>query len=153
MALGWALISTGKHADAFIAPAIGLAEDARFVAVYSREQERAEAFACKHGAQVASTSLEALVADSRVDAVFIVSPNFLHASYTKIAAQAGKHVLVEKPMATRIDEAVEIIRTCRSHGVHLGVGFHLRHHPGHQEARRLIAEGAPLSHGTASPPD
>jgi 1,5-anhydro-D-fructose reductase (1,5-anhydro-D-mannitol-forming) len=142
MALGWALISTGKHADALIAPAIGLAEGTQFVAVYSREQERAEAFASKHGAQVAYTLLEALVADSRVDAVCIASPNFLHASYTKIAAQAGKHVLVEKPMATRVDEAVEMLQTCRSHGVHLGVGFHLRHHPGHQEARRLIAEGA-----------
>jgi 1,5-anhydro-D-fructose reductase (1,5-anhydro-D-mannitol-forming) len=53
MALGWALVSTGKHADACIAPAIGLAEDTRFVAVYSREQERAEAFASKHGAQMA----------------------------------------------------------------------------------------------------
>src|SRR5215468_3128890 len=119
MALGWALVSTGKHADACIAPAIGLAEDTRFVAVYSREQERAEAFASKHGAQVAYTSLEALVADSRVDVVFIASPNFLHASHTKIAAQAGKHVLVEKPMATRIDEAVEMVRACRSHGVQL----------------------------------
>ena len=142
MALGWALISTGKHADALIAPAIGLAEDTQFVAVYSREQERAEAFASKHGAQIASPSLETLVADSRVDAVFIASPNFLHASYTRIAAQAGKHVLVEKPMATRVAEAVEMVRTCRSYGVHLGVGFHLRHHPGHQEARRLIADGA-----------
>jgi predicted dehydrogenase len=89
MALGWALISTGKHADALIAPAIGLAEGTQFVAVYSREQERAEAFASKHGAQVAYTLLEALVADSRVDAVCIASPNFLHASYTKIAAQRG----------------------------------------------------------------
>jgi 1,5-anhydro-D-fructose reductase (1,5-anhydro-D-mannitol-forming) len=119
-----------------------LAEDTQFVAVYSREQERAEAFASKHGAQVVYTSLEALVADSRVDVVFIASPNFLHASHTKIAAQAGKHVLVEKPMATRVDEAVEMVRACRSHDVHLGVGFHLRHHPGHQEAQRLIAEGA-----------
>lgn len=74
MALGWALVSTGKHADALIAPAIGLAEDTQFVAVYSREQERAEAFASKHGAQAAYTSLAALVADSRVDAVFIASP-------------------------------------------------------------------------------
>ncbi len=141
MALGWALVSTGKHADTLVAPAIGLAEDTQFVAVYSREQARAEAFASKHGAQAVYTSLEALVADSRVEVVFIASPNFLHAPYTKMAAQAGKHVLVEKPMAMRIDEAVEMVRTCRSHGVQLGVGFHLRHRPGHQETRRLIGEG------------
>jgi 1,5-anhydro-D-fructose reductase (1,5-anhydro-D-mannitol-forming) len=124
-----------------VAPAIGLAADTHLVAVYSRDRERAEAFASKHGAQVAYTSLEALVGDSRVDVVFIASPNFLHAPYTTIAAQAGKHVLVEKPMAVRVDEAVAMVRTCRAQGVKLGVGFHLRHHPGHQEARRLIGEG------------
>src|SRR5712691_3278741 len=99
MAIGWALVSTGRHAYTLIAPAIGLAEDTQFVAVYSREQGRAEAFAAKHGVQVAYTSLEALVADARVDVVFIASPNFLYVPYTKMAAQAGKHVLVEKPMA------------------------------------------------------
>jgi hypothetical protein len=44
MAIGWALVSTGRHADTCLAPAIGLAEDTRLVAVYSREQQRAEAF-------------------------------------------------------------------------------------------------------------
>ena len=141
MATGWALVSTGRHADTLVAPAIRGAEDTQLVAVCSRDQAQAEAFADKHGAQAAYTSLEALVADARVDAVFIASPNFLHASYTTIAAQAGKHVLVEKPMAVQVDEAVEMVRTCQAHGVKLGVGFHLRYHPGHQEARRLIAEG------------
>jgi 1,5-anhydro-D-fructose reductase (1,5-anhydro-D-mannitol-forming) len=79
--------------------------------------------------------------DARVDVVYIASPNFLHAPYTAMAAQAGKHVLVEKPMAVSVDEAVAMVRTCRLHSVQLGVGFHLRHHPGHQEARRLIGEG------------
>jgi predicted dehydrogenase len=141
MAIGWALVSPGKHADSLVAPAISLAEDTQLVAVYSRDQVRADAFAAKHGAQVAYTSLEDLVADARVDAVFIAAPNFLHAPYTTIAAQAGKHVLVEKPMAVRVDEAVEMVRTCRAHGVKLGVGFHLRQHPGHQEAHRLLGEG------------
>jgi len=141
MATGWALVSTGRHADTLVAPAIRGAEDTQLVAVCSRDQAQAEAFADKHGAQAAYTSLEALVADARVDAVFITSPNFLHAPYTTIAAQAGKHVLVEKPMAVQVDEAVEMVRTCQAHGVKLGVGFQLRYHPGHQEARRLIAEG------------
>ena len=141
MAIGWALVSTGRHADTCLAPALGLAEDTHLVAVYSREQERAEAFATKHGAQVAYTSLEALVADARVEVVCIASPNFLHAPYTLMAARAGKHVLVEKPMAVSVEEAFEMVQTCQAHGVRLGVGFHLRHHPGHQEARRLIREG------------
>jgi len=111
------------------------------VAVYSRAQQHAEAFAAKHGAQVAYTSLEALLADSRVDVACIASPNFLHAPYTTLAARAGKHVLVEKPMAVSVEEALDMVQTCQAHGVKLGVGFHLRHHPGHQEARRLIQEG------------
>jgi predicted dehydrogenase len=93
------------------------------VAVGSRNQARAEAFADKHGAQVAYISLDAFVADARVDVVFIASPNFLQAPYTTIAAQAGKHVLVEKPMAVRVDEAVEMVQTCREHGVKLGAGI------------------------------
>jgi 1,5-anhydro-D-fructose reductase (1,5-anhydro-D-mannitol-forming) len=141
MAMGWALVSPGKHAESLVAPAISLAKDTQLVAVCSRDQVRAEAFAATHGAQAAYTSLEVLVADTRVDVVFIASPNFLHAPYTLIAAQAGKQVLVEKPMAVRVDEAVAMVRTCRAQGVKLGVGFHMRHHPGHQEARRLIGEG------------
>ena len=141
MAIGWAIVSTGRHVNDWVAPAMAGAVDTQLVAVYSRDQGRAEAFTRKHGAQVAYTSLEALVADARVEAVFIASPNFLHAPYTAIAAQAGKHVLVEKPMAIGVDEAVDMVRTCRAQGVKLGVGFHMRHHPGHQEARRLIGEG------------
>jgi predicted dehydrogenase len=140
MSIRWAIVSTGKHADTLVAPAIRAPEGAQLVAVY-REHGRAAAFATKHGAEVAYTSLEALVQDTRVDVVYIVSPSFLHAPYTAMAAQAGKHVLVEKPMAVGVDEAVAMVRTCRWHGVQLAVGFHLRHHPGHQEARRLIAEG------------
>src|SRR5262245_24815954 len=141
MAMGWGLVSPGKHADILLAPAISMAKDTRLVAVCSRDRERAEAFADKHGAQVAYTSLEALVDDPRVDAVLIASPNFLHAPYTVRAAQAGKHVLVEKPMAVSIEEAVDMVRACQAYGVKLGVGFHLRYHPGHQEARRLVGEG------------
>ena len=141
MAIGWALVSTGRHADTCLAPAIGLAEETHLVAVYSREHQHAEVFAAKHGAQVAYTSLEALLADSRVDVVCIASPNFLHAPYTTLAARAGKHVVVEKPMAVSVAEAWDMVQTCQAHGVQLSVGFHLRHHPGHQEARRLIRDG------------
>ena len=141
MAMGWGLVSPGKHADLFLAPALSMAQDTHLVAVCSRDQAQADAFAAKHGAHVAYTSLDALVKDARVDVVLIASPNFLHASYTTRAAHAGKHVLVEKPMAVSVEEAVAMVQTCQAHGVKLGVGFHLRHHPGHREARRLVHEG------------
>jgi 1,5-anhydro-D-fructose reductase (1,5-anhydro-D-mannitol-forming) len=141
VAIGWALVSLGRHAETFFAPAIAGAAGAQLVAVYSRDPARAAAFAATHGAHAAYTSLETLLADTRVDAVWIASPNFLHAPYTLQAARAGKHVLVEKPMAISVAEALEMVQTCQAQGVKLGVGFHLRHHPGHHEARRLIREG------------
>jgi predicted dehydrogenase len=141
MTIGWALVSLGSHAETFFAPAIAEAAGAQLVAVYSRDHARAEVFVATHGAHAAYTSLETLLADARVDVVWIASPNFLHAPYTMLAAHAGKHVLVEKPMAISVAEALDMVQTCQAHGVKLGVGFHLRHHPGHHEARHLIREG------------
>ena len=74
MPLGWAIISTGQHPDLKIAPAITAAADQELVAVYSRDQGRAQAFAEKHGAASAYDSLDDLLKDSKVDAVFIASP-------------------------------------------------------------------------------
>src|SRR5262245_48359504 len=113
MAVGWALVSTGRHADTVLAPALARAEETQLVAVYSREQAQADTFAAIHGAQVAYTSLEALLADARVEVVCIASPNFLHAPHTLMAARAGKHGLVENPMALRGGEAEAVVTTCK----------------------------------------
>jgi 1,5-anhydro-D-fructose reductase (1,5-anhydro-D-mannitol-forming) len=127
------------------------ANGGKLVAVYSRDQDRADAFAENHAAKAAYSDLDALLADSRVDAVFIASPNALHAVQTIQAAKAGKHVLAEKPMATSIEDAANMVRACRDNGVKLGLGFELRFHPAHLLARQLIAEGAigriRLAHG------
>ena len=142
MAIGWGFIGTGRYPDRAGAPAMALAESTELVATYSRDMGRAEAFAEKHGFARAYDSLEAILEDSQVDAVFISSPNHLHAPYTVMAARAGKHVLVEKPMSVTLEEGIEMVQTCRAHDVRLGVGFQLRHHPGHSEASRLVREGA-----------
>ncbi|MFQ6028173.1 MAG: Gfo/Idh/MocA family protein [Dehalococcoidia bacterium] len=141
MSLGWAIVSTGMHPDRKIAPAINAARDAELVAVYSRDQGRADAFAEQHGASAAYSSLESLLRDSRVDAVFISSPNNLHASQSIQAAQAGKHVMSEKPMTTTLADAVAMVRACRDQGVKLGVGFELRHNQAHIMAHDLVAQG------------
>ena len=141
MAIGWGIVSTGNHTDLKVVPAMSSADDTRVAAVYSRDIGRAEAFANKHDIPRAYDSLDGLLADPQVDAVFISSPNYHHATQTIAAARAGKHVLVEKPMAVSADEAVDMIRTCQDASVKLGVGFHLRHHPGHRRARELIQQG------------
>ena len=141
MSLGWAIAGIGSHADLKIAPAMKLARDTRLVAVYSRDQGRADAFAEAHNAEAAYTDLDAMLADSRVDAVFVASPNHLHAPQTVRAAAAGKHVLAEKPMANTVSDASAMIAACRDHGVTLGLGFELRFHPAHLRARQVIDNG------------
>lgn len=142
MSIGWGIISTGNHSDIKILPAMRRAENTDVVAVYSRDIKRAEAFAKKHDIPRTYDSMNGLLNDSGVDAVFITSPNFLHAQHTRAAAMAGRHILIEKPMAVTIKEALDMVRISRVNGVKLGVGFHLRHHPGHRKARELIRQGA-----------
>ncbi|MFH1882959.1 MAG: Gfo/Idh/MocA family oxidoreductase, partial [Planctomycetota bacterium] len=118
-----------------------LAKGTQIIAAYSREMGRAEAFAEKHNIDAAYDSVDDLLGDSRIDAVFIATPNHLHAPQTRKSAEAKKHVLVEKPMTVHMTEALEMVRTCRKHEVRLGVGFQLRHHPGHLKARQLVQDG------------
>ena len=123
MAIGWGIVSTGRHPDTKMAPAINEADGASLAAVMSRDMGRAEAFAQKHGSASACDDLDALLRDPAVDVVYIASPNALHAEQTVRAAQAGKHVLVEKPMALSVDDAQRMIDACDMAGVRLGVGF------------------------------
>ena len=96
MALGWAIIGAGLHPHQKVAPAIGLTPDAELIAVLSRDQGRADTFAEAHGAKIGYSNIDDLLADSRIDAVFVASPNSLHVRHTVQAAKAGKHVLSEK---------------------------------------------------------
>ncbi|MEK9658869.1 MAG: Gfo/Idh/MocA family oxidoreductase [Chloroflexota bacterium] len=141
MSIGWAIVSTGRHPDTKMAPAIAAARDAHVAAAVSRDAGRARAFTDKHGG-TPYTDLTAALADPAVDAVYIASPNFLHRQHTEAAAAAGKHVLVEKPIATTVADAEAMVAASAQAGVHLGVGFHLRTHPGHVRLRALVAEGA-----------
>src|SRR5262249_5997359 len=141
MPFGWGIVSTGKHPDVKIAPAMAAAAGGELVAVYSRDQQRAEAFAQKHGARAAYSQLDELLNDSRVDGVFVSSPNALHFEHVVSAAEAGKHVLCEKPMATTMADALRMLKTCRHAGVTLGVAFNLRQHPAYIRARELVAAG------------
>src|SRR5262245_59140778 len=142
MAFGWGIVSTGRHPDVKVAPAMSAAAGGELAAVYSRDQGRADAFAERHGTRAAYAKLDELLADSRVDGVFVCSPNALHAAHVIQVAQAGKHVLCEKPMATTIADGARMVQVCRSAGVRFGVAFNLRHHPAHTRAREIVASGA-----------
>ena len=141
MALGWAIIGAGMHPHQKLAPAIGLTPDAELIAVLSRDQGRADAFAETHGAKAGYSNIDDLLADSRIDAVFVASPNASHVGHTVQTAKAGKHVLSEKPMATSVDDALTMVQVCQASGVKLGLGFALRFHPAHLLARDLVSKG------------
>ena len=141
MPTGWAIVSAGRHADRNIAPAINAAPDAQLIGICSRDSERGAAFARRHGALAVYGGVDAMLADRRVEAVYVASPNALHAAHAIQAAAGGRHVLVEKPMATTVDDGLAMVRAARAAGVTLGVGFHLRHHPAHRAARELLETG------------
>ena len=141
MPIGWGIISTGRHPDSKMAPAINASGDSYIAAVASQDSNRAQAFASKHNATSSFDSVDALIHDPNVDIVYIASPNFLHAEQTIKAANAGKHVLVEKPMALSLRDAENMIEACLKFSVTLGVGFHLRAHEAHQQIRKLVSNG------------
>jgi predicted dehydrogenase len=140
MTIGWAVVGTGLQVRDRIAPALSLVGGARLAAVCSRDLQRAQELAGRFPPAKAYDSYEAMLEDESVDAVFLGTPNSLHAEQTVRAALAGKHVLVEKPMALTAAEAESMIETCAARGVRLGVGFQLRHHPAHRAARQAIAQ-------------
>jgi len=142
MTLGWAMVGTGWHIRDRMGPAARRADGTRLVAVCSRDLSRARDYATTFGFERAYDDYAAVLADERVDVVYLATPNHLHERQTIQAAEAGKHVLVEKPMALSSVQAESMVDACRRAGVKLGVGFHLRHHPAHVEIRRLVGEGA-----------
>lgn len=112
------VIGTNFISDWVIA---GARQDERFelVAVYSRRQETADAFATKHQIPYTFTSLEEMAQSSLIDAVYIASPNFLHAEQSILCMRHGKHVLCEKPFASNAREAQEMIAASQRYDVTL----------------------------------
>lgn len=141
MTAGWAIVGPGTFAASRIAPALNRAVNCRLVAVVSRDRARGEAFAEEHGAARAYDDLDAALRDPDVQCVWVATPHSLHLEPVLAAAQARRHVLCEKPLATNRADAREMLRACARVGVQLGTGFQLRYHPLHREAKRLVAAG------------
>ena len=99
----------------------GAREDSRFElsAVCSRTKERGQEYATKHGIPHIFTSLEEMVASDKIDAVYIASPNYMHAEQSILAMKHGKHVLCEKPMASNAKEVRKMIEASEQYGVAL----------------------------------
>ncbi len=124
------------------AEAIGRVADAHLVAVMSPSPGHAKSFAEKHGIPHHFTKLEDLLALDEVDMVVVGAPNHLHCDITCKAAAAGKHVVVEKPLAMNLEEADRMIETCHQAGVKLMYAEELCFTPKYVRLKALLDEGA-----------
>lgn len=142
MAIRWALLGLGRHAERSVLPQMQEAKGTELVAVLSRDRARGEVLAQKYGIAKVFTALDELLRDRNIDAVYDATPDGLHAQHAIAAAKAGKHALIEKPLAISVRDGVEAIAASRRYGTRLGVVFNQRHEAVHQEARRLVLDGA-----------
>jgi predicted dehydrogenase len=140
-AVRWGIVGTGGIAAAFAADLRIDPEAGELVAVASRSPERAEAFAARVGAPRVYGTYEQLAADSDVDVVYVAVPHTAHHSVARLALEAGKAVLVEKPFTVNRREAQDLVETARSHGLFLMEAMWTRFLPHMVEIRRLIAQG------------
>jgi D-xylose 1-dehydrogenase (NADP+, D-xylono-1,5-lactone-forming) len=139
--VSWGLLSTANINDKLLA---GVAESDRVdvIAVASRDAARAEAYARERGIERAHGSYEELLADPDVEAVYISLPNSLHVEWSIRALEAGKHVLCEKPLSRRAEEAERAFDVAEQSGRLLMEAFMYRHNPQTARLKQLVDGGA-----------
>src|SRR5688500_6105603 len=136
----WGLLSTANINTALIGP---IQESARseLYAVGSRDGAKAKAYAQEKSITQTYGSYEEMLADPAVDAVYISLPNSLHCEWTVKAAEAGKHILCEKPLAVTLDEFDRMEAAATANGVTLVEAFMYLHHPQTLRAQEIIRNG------------
>ena len=138
--LKWGLVGYGDLADKRSAAALQAAAGSELIGVWGRQAERLRQFAAKHRIPCVHDSLPSLLA-SGIDAVYICTPADSHAEYARAAIAAGKHVLVEKPMAAELPDCEAMVKSARAKGLTLGVAYYRRAYPKMLKIRELIAGG------------
>ena len=136
----WGILGTGRIARTF-AEALRLSDTSLALAVGSRAQETADRFADRCGIERRYASYEALLQDPDVQVVYLATPHSLHAPWAIRCAEAGKHILCEKPLALSEADATRVVEAARHHDVFLMEAFMYRCHPQTAELVRLIREG------------
>lgn len=139
--VNWGILGCAAIAKNRVIPGLLQAENARLYAVASRGQEKLSEFEELFPIEKTYDTYEALLLDPQVEAVYIPLPNTLHCEWVKKAADAGKHILCEKPLAMNEEQAVEMFAYCREKGVLLMEAFAYRHAPLVQRVKQFIDEG------------
>jgi glucose-fructose oxidoreductase len=144
--LGVALCGLGGFSRQSIAPELPSAKNVYFAGAITGDAAKGRAWALQYGfpeKNVWSYADMARLAEAKdIAIVHVVTPNSLHAAHTIAAAKAGKHIMVEKPMATSSAQCEQMIAAAKSAGVHLGVSYRLHWEPHHVQAAAQLAGGA-----------
>jgi predicted dehydrogenase len=138
--IGWGILATG-HIAAVFARDLALLDEARLVAVGSRSADRAEAFAAEHGATRAYGSYADLAADPEVEAVYVASIHNDHFESARLCLEAGKAVLVEKPLTTSPTDTAALIDLARDRRLFLMEAMWTRAHPLIRRLAEIAAAG------------
>lgn len=148
MPIRWGLLGCGDIANKRVADAILRDENSELVAACRRDENQLRSFADAFSIPYVTTSADELIGRTDLDAIYIATPVDLHCPQTIAAAESGKHVLVEKPMAISSDECQQMIDACDRAGVTLGVAYYRRFYPMVLRMAQLLEQGAigrPLS--------
>lgn len=137
----WGIIGAGDIVRKRVAPAINDLANCELEAIARANAGKAEESAREFGAKRWYGDWLDVVKDDEVDAVYIATPVYLHAPQTIAAAEAGKHVLCEKPMAMNAAECDTMIAACNANGVKLGIAYYRRFYPVLARVRGLLASG------------
>lgn len=138
----WGVLSTAKIGVTAVIPAICDAENSVLSAIASRDLAKAKAVAARFGAPHAFGSYEAMLASKDIDGVYIPLPTSQHVEWSLKAAEAGKHVLCEKPISLHASEIAALQRARDTNGVLISEAFMVTYHPQWLKVRELIAGGA-----------
>jgi predicted dehydrogenase len=137
----WGIVGTARIATRKVIPALQRAGNCHVQAIGSRDERAARSEVDRLGIPSAYGSYEDVLADDQVDAVYVPLPNHLHAEWTIAAAQAGKHVLCEKPLALHARDAQRMVDAAEEAGVRFMEAFMYRLHPSWQRVADLVASG------------
>jgi 1,5-anhydro-D-fructose reductase (1,5-anhydro-D-mannitol-forming) len=138
----WGLIGTRGLVDRGGLKAFEEAGNAELAAVLSSDATRAKEFGEEHGIETATADMDEFLAAPNLEAVWVASPTFRHHEQGMAAIDAGKHVLLEKPLAIDAESAWELVEAAKKAGVTLATGYQARYIPAHHNMKRLIDEGA-----------
>ena len=139
--VNWGLSGCGDISEKRVAPALKNADSVRFLGVTRKDYTKAESFAKRHKAEKWYRNFNDMISDSTIEAVYLATPVNLHEPQTVAAAEAGKHVLCEKPMALNTAECRTMIDACGANGVKLGVAYYRRFYPSILKMKELIDSG------------